>query len=373
MNLLTLTTDIEIYRSYSRKPIEIPAGEYYLHPKLAGYIAETYPFHAEIRQWDTVMSHFKDSDTGKRTLLICPAGIGDTIFVLPTAEIIKKMGNAVTLAVPTAMMPLIPRLYYDTLVAVESLPFDFAMRHDRIISFDKTLSPNHDLTQFQGAAVHAGLSKNVSLVKPTLIKPDIDTHKNWQSEISFFALKIAVLQYSASSPVKSLPRSKLYDIAFALLEDNYRVWIADKRDKEKEVERLKESFYGSLGLVNFAHLSEDISDLAFLISRADLVIAPDSAAVHLSGCYNVPCVGIFSPFPPRESTGMLYDSVKPVFVRDGCKYRNAETGGCYTYGLDPCKAAQEQGREYSPCWDSLSVQEVVDAYRLITKKREVIK
>ncbi len=365
MNLLTLITDIEIYRSYSRKPIEIPAGEYYLHPKLANYIAETYPFHAETRQWDTVMCHVKDSDTGKRVLLICPAGIGDTIFVLPTAEVIKKMGNEVTLAVPTAMMPLIPKSYYDTLVAVESLPFDFVMRHDRIISFDKTLSPNHDLTQFQGAVVHAGLSKYTSLIKPTLIKPDLDTHKNWQAEISFFAAKIAVLQYSASSPVKSVPKEKLDGIVFELIKDRYRVWITDRRDKEKEVERIQKSFYGALGLVNFAALSEDVSDLAFLISRADLVIAPDSAAIHLAGCYGVPCVGIFSPFPPAE-TAYIYPSVKPVFVRDDCKFRDPKYGGCYTYGTKPCPAAQEQGREDSPCWDNLDIREVVEVYHSLT-------
>ncbi len=367
MNLLTLTTDIEIYRSYSRKPIEIPAGEYLMHPKLARYIAETYPFHAEWRDWEPLIAKVKDGDTGKKVLLICPAGIGDTIFALPTANHIRNvMGNKVTLAVAESMIPLIPLIYYDDIVAVEKLPFDFAMRHDRIIPFMWTLDPEHKSDQFHGAAELAGLPESVPLVKPQLLDPEYDPSKDWQSEISFFGLKIAVLQYSASSPVKSLPEVKLWAITEALIADGYRVWISDGRHNEGKVDVLHHHCVESNHVTNFARMSQDISDFAFLVSRADLVIAPDSAAVHLAGCYNVPCVGIFSPFPPKESTGMLYDSVKPVFVRDGCKYRNAETGGCYTYGLDPCRSAQEQGKDYSPCWDNLSVQDVVDAYRSIT-------
>ena len=180
-----------------------------------------------------------------------------------------------------------------------------------------------------------------------------------------YGSKIAVVQYSASSPVKSPPLSFVREVVRHLSSDFYNVYITDTRAQEKEIDAM---ITGTANVVvrNFATISRDVSDFAFLISAADLVIAPDSAAVHLAGCYNIPCVGIFSPFPPKESTGMIYDSVKPVFVRDGCKYRNAKTGGCYTYGLDPCKAAQEQGKNYSPCWDNLDVQDVVDAYRSIT-------
>ncbi len=367
MNLLTLTTDIEIYRSYSRKPIEIPAGEYLVHPKLANYIAETYPFHAETRGWPVINNKVKDTDVGKTVLLICPAGIGDTIFALPTANYIRNvMGNKVTLAVAESMIPLIPSIYYDDIVAVEKLPFDFAMRHGRIIPFMWTLDPEHRSDQFHGAAELAGLPESVPLVKPQLDDPQYDLSKNWQREISFFGFKNAVLQYSASSPVKSLPEIKLWGITEALIADGYHVWVSDVRANEGKIEFLHHHCVESNRVTNFARMSQDISDFAFLVSRAGLVITPDSAAVHLAGCYNTPCVGIFSPFPPRESTGLIYDSVKPVFVRDGCKYRNAETGGCYTYGLDPCKAAQEQGKEYSPCWDNLNVQDVVDAYRSIT-------
>ena len=146
MNLLTLTTDIEIYRSYARKPIEIPAGEYLMHPKLARYIATTYPFHAEKRDWEPLITKVREDDTGKKVLLICPAGIGDTIFALPTANYIRNtMGNKITLAVAESMIPLIPSIYYDDIVAVEKLPFDFALRHDRIIPFMWTLDPEHKI------------------------------------------------------------------------------------------------------------------------------------------------------------------------------------------------------------------------------------
>ena len=363
MNLLTLTTDIEIYRSYSRKPTEIPAGEYLMHPKLARYIATTYPFHAEKRDWEPLITKVREHDTGKKVLLICPAGIGDTIFALPTANYIRNvMRNKVTLAVAESMIPLIPSIYYDNIVAVEKLPFDFAMRHDRIIPFMWTLDPEHKSDQFHGAAELAGLPEGIPLVNPQLNPPRWPEHaNNWLRYGSTFA----VIQYSASSPVKSPPPSFIREMAKHLSLNLYDVYISDNRSKEREIGMLIAGMPNTVAY-NFAAISQDISDFAFLISRADLVIAPDSAAVHLAGCYGTPCVGIFSPFPPKESTGMIYDSVKPVFVRDSCKYRNTETGGCYTYGLDPCKAAQEQGKEYSPCWDNLNVQDVVDAYRSIT-------
>jgi heptosyltransferase-3 len=91
-----------------------------------------------------------------------------------------------------------------------------------------------------------------------------------------------------------------------------------------------------------------------LACEARLILAPDSAFVHLAGARGVPCVGIFGPTDGNLRLGVYPEatvvSLAPHMTCIPC-WRNQAT---------PCMLT---GGSTSQCLESLPVAQVVDAVK----------
>lgn len=104
-------------------------------------------------------------------------------------------------------------------------------------------------------------------------------------------------------------------------------------------------------------------ETAALVSRASLCVAPDSAIVHIAGCQDKPCIGLYGPFPAEIRT--------KYYPRTIAVESTAECAPCFAHGSFPCSALTQRKKELSeadeenltlvpaPCWDPIPVDSLV--------------
>ena len=107
----------------------------------------------------------------------------------------------------------------------------------------------------------------------------------------------------------------------------------------------------SMGIVNLCGQCETIGELTSLYSMADLIITPDSAALHIGGALKVPTIGVFSSIFPHELRTKYYPSVKAL-------QKSVQCEGCHAVGTFlPCG----DKNQYCLGMSLIDPQEIIDS------------
>ena len=80
------------------------------------------------------------------------------------------------------------------------------------------------------------------------------------------------------------------------------------------------------------------------------VVATDSALNHIAASLDVPCYGIYGPFP-GEIRLKTYPKARWVDAQRKC-------ASCYIHSHQPCPEAGRDG--FSPCYDNIDIQKTSD-------------
>ena len=94
---------------------------------------------------------------------------------------------------------------------------------------------------------------------------------------------------------------------------------------------------------NFCKHSKSIDYSIALTSLSQGVVATDSALGHIAASMDIPCFGIYGPFP-GEIRLKTYPKAAWVDAKRHCS-------PCFIHGHRPCPHASTEG--YSPCYDEL--------------------
>ena len=104
------------------------------------------------------------------------------------------------------------------------------------------------------------------------------------------------------------------------------------------------------------YCSPTLRELWALTTKAALVIAPDSMMVHVAGCMDVPCVGLWGLCDPGKRV-RYYKNHVPVWKREACPF-----SPCFAYsGVFPKYCPPRPNRAVCECLGAISPKDVIDA------------
>jgi len=160
-----------------------------------------------------------------------------------------------------------------------------------------------------------------------------------------------VMQLRASSPIRT-PRPELFgSLIDKLVEAGHKVVLTDTTRQADQIDDFFEKYTtcDKDKIFNFAHHSKSLDYTIALTYLSKCVVATDSALNHIAASMDVPCMGIYGPFPGfiRLKTYPKADWI------DG----KLPCSPCFLHGHNPCPKAGKDGA--SPCYDTIDQDDVV--------------
>jgi hypothetical protein len=217
-----------------------------------------------------------------------------------------------------------------------------------------------------------------------VIKPQY-TASELAAALPYRERQVAIYQFASANPVRNLPPSDsaymlsklseafpqftwlaLYDefipkeyITDCLVDDiDPQTKEPKKNDKGEAIKKVK---FNNVILLFVPNLRE----LWAITSQAKVVVSPDSMMVHVAGCQNVPCVGLWGPYAP-ESRVKYYQNHFPIHNKSVCPH-----APCGHYlATFPKYCPPRQNRNSCECLAAISPQQVVEGiYKLVPESK----
>jgi ADP-heptose:LPS heptosyltransferase len=172
----------------------------------------------------------------------------------------------------------------------------------------------------------------------------LDEWRGWQLHKDFI-----VIQLRASSPIRTPNPDFWRKLINKLTRRKIRVVFVDNPKQAGNIDAFMTTLSKNKTRVfNFAKYSESIGDTIALTSLSKGVVATDSALLHIAASLDLPCYGIYGPFP-GEIRLATYPKAKWVDAKRFC-------APCFIHSPRPCKYAEKNG--YSPCYGNLIDKEI---------------
>lgn len=135
--------------------------------------------------------------------------------------------------------------------------------------------------------------------------------------------------------------------------------VAEKTESHNEVcPKCKGS--GSLRPNIQLYNCPDMRHLWSLTSKAAIVIGPDSMMVHVAGCMDIPCVGLWGTCNPHNRV-KYYKNHHPVWKREVCPF-----APCFAYAnVFPRYCPPRKDRVICECLGAIAPQDVVEQIKKV--------
>ena len=308
---------------------------------------------------------YKGQPLDEKTLLVFrTGGIGDLLFIQPNLIYLKEK-------YPTCTIKFACGPQYQAMVETwecvdEVLDLPFSAKH-------LYESDYHAL--FEGVIERCKLAENVNafnlfsewlglnlpdelLVPKQNVKEDkLQYCKNILKDWGVEPHKFLMLQLRASSPIRT-PRPGFWiELINKLTDKNFKVVLTDNPRQADYIDKFIDHLNDKDKVFNFCRLSKSLDYSIALMKLAQATVATDSAMNHIAASLDVPCYGIYGPFPGHIRL-KTYPKAKWIDAKKEC-------APCYLHGMNPCPKANQDG--FSPCYDNLDHDEIVKDIEELTK------
>ena len=307
--------------------------------------------------------------TDKTILVFRTGGIGDLLFIQPNLRYLKEKYPTCTIqfACGPQYQPMVDN--WDCVDEVCDLPFtfgklknaDYHVLFEGVIERCKQAETENAYNLFSnwlGLNLSDDLLIPIQTAKEDLVEDCESIIEEWGLEKKSYI----VMQLRASSPIRT-PRHEFWvKIIDELNARGYPVLLTDNPRQTENIDSFIKMLANQDMTFNFCQYSKSIDYTIALTSLAKATMATDSALGHIAASLDVPCFGIYGPFPGdiRLKTypkGSWVDAVR-------------HCGPCFIHGHTPCKHASSEG--YSPCYDELietdeKLKVVVDKFEELIK------
>jgi ADP-heptose:LPS heptosyltransferase len=303
---------------------------------------------------------------GKSILVSRTGGIGDLLFIQPNLAYLKiKYPDCyIRFACGPQYRAMIEN--WNCIDELLDLPYSLSslLRSDYHILFEGVIE-RCKLAQHQnaynlfsrwiGLDLHDGLLIPVQEPKWDLVEEVSDILDDWEIKEKDFI----VMQLRASSPIRT-PRPEFFgQLINKLVNRGYNIVLTDSKRQEEQLDDFINDFLDCdrSKVFNFAKHSKTLDYTIAITYLSKCVVATDSALNHIAASMDVPCYGIYGPFPGfiRLKTYPKADWI------DG----NLPCSPCFLHGHNPCPKAGSDGA--SPCYDQ------IDKDLAVEKIEELIK
>jgi len=189
--------------------------------------------------------------------------------------------------------------------------------------------------------------------KPELIESCKEVLDGWNIRKGDFILA----QLRASSPIRT-PNHKFWvDLFNKLIDKGYNIILTDNPRQTESVDDFIKLIDKKDKIFNFCQYSKSLDYSIALTSLAQMTLCTDSAFTHIAVSLGVKAFAIFGPFPGYVRL-KTYPNVDWVDAERSC-------APCFIHGQEPCPQAGTDG--YSPCYDELDQDEIVEKIEKLLK------
>ena len=321
-------------------------------------------------KFNNVYNPYIGQDAEDETILVFrTGGIGDLLFIQPNLRYLKEIYPTceIQFACGPQYQPMVEN--WDCIDEVCDLPFTFsrlqnAEYHMLFEGVIERCKEAHTTNAYNLFSRWLGLDLPDELLLPRqepkedLVEEVKDILKGWNLEPGSYI----VMQLRASSPIRT-PRHEFWvKIIDELNARGYPVLLTDNPRQAENVDAFIKMLKDDTMAFNFCQHSKSIDYTIALTSMARATFATDSALGHIAASMDIPCFGIYGPFPGfiRLKT---YPKAAWVDAERHC-------APCFIHGHRPCPHATPDG--YSPCYDELigtdeKLKGVVDKFEDLVK------
>ena len=292
---------------------------------------------------------------GKTLLVFRTGGIGDLLFIQPNLNYLKsKYDCYIKFACGPQYQSMVET--WDCVDEILDLPFeakhlhnsDYHMLFEGVIERCKEAELTNSYNLF---SKWLGLNLPDTLLVPKqepkeeMIDECMKILEGWNLQNESFIL----MQIRASSPIRT-PRPKFWlNIINELTDKGHNILLTDNPRMSEDVEKFIKETKNPNKVFNFCEHSKSLDYSIAVTKFAKMTLTTDSAFSHIAASMNIPCFGIFGPFPgfirlktyPRSQ---WVDAVK-------------ECAPCYIHSQQPCPKAGPDG--YSPCYDNINIPDLI--------------
>ena len=323
-------------------------------------------------------------------------GYGDQIMTWPFARILTTYGYEVHVLSDPGNQTC--WWNFPWIKSIQSLPmqyehfrmYDYWIMMEAVVNTDEHQDQQHPLDVMLNKV---GIDPSTVDTKLKVVRPNF-TYLEMQAANAFQGRQLGMYQLAAANPVRCLPPN---DSAFILskIADAYPHihWLAlyDEFIPEPYRKTVSCAKCGGSGKVERAsgetiaaagtdapaapahdicpkckgsgtlrpniqlYCSPSLRELWALTTKVSVVVAPDSMMVHVAGCMNVPCVGLWGLCNPANRV-KYYTNHYAVWKREACPF-----APCFAYsGAFPKYCPPRPNRNVCECLGAVAPQDVID-------------
>jgi len=288
--------------------------------------------------------------TDKSILVFRTGGIGDLLFIQPNLIYLKEKYPTcyIKFACGPQYQPMVEN--WDCVDEILDLPFSVGSLSscDYHVLFEGVIERCHEAKTVNAYNLFSrwlGLDLPDELLLPRqepqeeLVEECSDILENWKLDKKSFV----VMQLRASSPIRT-PRHEFWvKIINELNLRGYNVLLTDNPRQADNIDSFIKLLDEPEMVFNFCKHSKSIAHTIAVTSLSLATVATDSALSHIAASMDIPCFGIYGPFP-----GHIRLKTYPKSAWVDAKRQCAP---CFIHSPEPCQYATREG--YSPCYDEL--------------------
>lgn len=305
---------------------------------------------------------------GDSVLVFRTGGIGDLLFIQPNLRYLKEKypGCKIRFACGPQYQPMVKT--WDCIDELLDLPFTLSKLQSSTyhILFEGVIercTQAHFDNAYNLFSQWIGLDLPDDLLIPKQeADPELVEYcKQKLSEWNLSGNDFVLMQLRASSPIRTPSHEFWLKIINELNNRGYKVVLTDNPRQDEQIDSFIKMCDNENMVFNFCKHSQTIAHSIALTKLAKATVATDSAINHIAASLDVPCFGIYGPFPGfiRMKT---YPKAAWVDASRFC-------GPCFIHGHTPCKYNKNG---YSPCYDELietdeKLKDVIDKFEGLAK------
>jgi len=250
--------------------------------------------------------------------------------------------------------PFIKKIVIMPFLAEEMEKYDWHLMFEGIIEQNEKATKVHAVNLFlQEAGIDDTLILSGDKIPELFLLPDELRKvrvKFKRGDVPRDVKKIGI-QIVASSPIRTFPIEKLVSIAEELVKQGYYIFLYGGQKQAVDADYMESII--EKNVCNLVRQKFSLRESIVAASFMDLMIASDSAFIHIAGALSIPMVGLYGCFP--SPVRMLY--YKNAIAIDA----SVACSPSFIHGHIPCKKGSP-----SPCFSVVDEKHVLDAaYHLL--------
>ena len=161
----------------------------------------------------------------------------------------------------------------------------------------------------------------------------------------------------ASSPIRSPGVDYWAELINLLTERGHNIMLTDNPRQQEQVDTFIKKLERQDKVFNFCRESKSLDYTIALTKLSMGTIATDSALNHIAASMDIPCFGLYGPFPGR----IRFKTYPKADYIDG----KLPCSPCYLHGHRPCPKAGQDG--FSPCYETIDKIEVIERFERLVE------